>query len=70
MTFSAQLPISFCIDEGEWMDPNRWEVLEIRRNLSFRNGLFLREMVVQDDQGRRTRIASRRLVARSAAGRW
>ena len=52
------LPISFRIGDGDWMDPNRFRVVQVQRRLSLRDGLFSREMIVEDEQRRRTKITS------------
>jgi beta-phosphoglucomutase family hydrolase len=55
------LPVTFRIDDGEWMDPNTLNILSINRRLSFRDGLLSKEMIVEDAMGNRTRIESSRL---------
>jgi len=57
------LPISFRYGEEDWMDPNKFKVVQIKRRLSFQHGLLYREMVVEDGDGRRTKITSRRVVS-------
>ncbi len=53
--------VNFRIDDGEYMDPNNTGILSITRRLSFRDGLLSREMVVEDDKRRQTRITSKRI---------
>jgi beta-phosphoglucomutase family hydrolase len=57
------LPVSFRYGEGDWMNPNQCRVVQIHRWLSFRDGLFHRDMVVEDKDGRRTRILSGRMAS-------
>jgi HAD superfamily hydrolase (TIGR01509 family) len=57
------LPISFRIEEGEWMDPNSLNILSIKRRMSFRDGLLSRDMIVEDKEGRQTRIRSLRMAS-------
>ena len=57
------LPISFRYGEQDWMDPNKLRVVRIERRLSFRDGLLSREMIVEDEEWRRTKITSRRVVS-------
>ena len=57
------LPVSFRIGNEEWMDPNRIRLVQINRCLSFRDGLLVREMIVEDAQGRQTKISSRRVAS-------
>lgn len=55
--------ITFKIDNGEWFDPNRTEILRIERRLDFHRGLLSRKMKVKDEHGRITTIESERLVS-------
>ena len=57
------LPVSFRSGEGDWMDPNRYKVLQIKRCLSFRDGLLSREMIVEDNSGKQTKITSHRVAS-------
>ena len=57
------LPVSFKIDDGEWFDPNKNKVLEINRTLDFKTGLLHRVMMVEDDEGHRTKIESCRFAS-------
>jgi beta-phosphoglucomutase family hydrolase len=57
------LPISFRLGDGDWMDPNRFRVVQIQRRLSFLDGLLSRELIIADEEGRRTKITSRRLAS-------
>ena len=55
------LPVTFRIEDEDYMDPNSMKVLRIKRCLSFRDGVLDRDMLVEDAQGRQTRIISKRL---------
>jgi beta-phosphoglucomutase family hydrolase len=56
------LPLTFQIDQGEWFDLRRVEILEYRLALDLRRGLYLRTLRVRDPQGRETSLAERRFV--------
>src|SRR5215472_17614131 len=56
------LPLTFRIDNGEWFDLRRFEILEYRQVLDMRRGLYLRTLRVRDPQGRETSLAERRFV--------
>jgi trehalose/maltose hydrolase-like predicted phosphorylase len=57
------LPVSFRYADGAWMDPNQCRVVRIQRRLSFLDGLLSREMVVEDEDGRQTKILSSRVAS-------
>ncbi len=57
------LPVTFRIDDGNWMDPNKLRILSIDRRMSFRDGLLSKEMLVEDSRGNRTRIESSRIAS-------
>ncbi len=57
------LPISFRVGEEAWMDPNSIRLVRIQRRLSFRDGLLSREMIVEDEEWRRTKITSCRVAS-------
>lgn len=57
------LPVEFRIGGGEFLDPLEQTILSYRQNLCFRNGLMEREIVVQDNLGRISRISSRRFAS-------
>lgn len=56
------LPITFKLGEGPWFDPNKHEVLEIKRSLNFKNGLLERHMLV-NYEGHRVKVVSSRFVS-------
>lgn len=57
------LPVSFSIDGGEWLDINSTKILRIKRTIHFCTGLLERKMIVEDGQGRRTEIISKRFIS-------
>ncbi len=57
------LPIEFRICCGEFIDPFEQHVLSYKQNLDMRSAVMKREMVIQDNLGRITRISSRRLAS-------
>ncbi len=57
------LPITFKIEEGEWLDPNSCTVLEVERRLNLRTGELHRLMKVRDEMGRETLIESGRFAS-------
>ena len=57
------LPIKFKIDQGEWIDINEVEILEITRRLDLRSGLLTKKLLIKDSQGRETQIQSQRFVS-------
>ncbi len=56
------LPLTFRVDDGEWFDLRRIEILEYRQALDMRCGLYLRTLRVRDPEGRVTSLAERRFV--------
>lgn len=56
------LPLSFCIDDGEWLDLGGLDILAFRQELDLRHGLYKRTVRVRDTAGRETKIVERRLV--------
>ena len=57
------LSINFKIGSSDWFDINDWEIISIKRKLDLSNGQLSKELVVKDDQGRKTAIKSRRLAS-------
>ncbi len=57
------LPVTFKIDDGEWFDPNKSEILEISRELNFKTGLLFRKMKIRDGFGRETLVESWRFAS-------
>jgi len=59
------LPVSFRIDQGPWFEftpEPTFRILEIHRTMDFRTGELMREMVVEDEEGRQTRVISSRFA--------
>ncbi|MEN8230232.1 MAG: beta-phosphoglucomutase family hydrolase [Bacteroidota bacterium] len=66
VNISNWLPVTFRIDEGEWFEINpepTFTIKSIHRTLDLRNGELLREMIVEDQQGRITRVKSSRFAS-------
>ncbi|MBU0765292.1 MAG: beta-phosphoglucomutase family hydrolase [Bacteroidetes bacterium] len=57
------LPVSFRVEQDEWLDINNVEILHIERKLDFKRGVLLREMIVRDSKGRETMIRSKRTAS-------
>ncbi|MCK9398583.1 MAG: beta-phosphoglucomutase family hydrolase [Bacteroidales bacterium] len=57
------LPVSFRINDDEFFDINKAEILEVRRVLRFNNGVLYRRLVVRDEKGRETLIGTRRMAS-------
>ncbi len=59
------LPLTFRIDGGPWFDfspePNQ-TIISINRTLDMKSGVLSRELELEDDQGRRTRLISSRFA--------
>ncbi|GGM33894.1 family 65 glycosyl hydrolase [Micromonospora sonchi] len=60
------LPLTFRPAAGQWYAPEHGRLLHEHRALDLRCGLYLRELLVLDPAGRRTRIRQRRLVSMAA----
>ena len=56
------LSLTFRIDGGEWFDLRTVALREYRQTLDLRQGVLERALLFQDRNGRRTRLAERRLV--------
>ncbi|NLO52427.1 MAG: beta-phosphoglucomutase family hydrolase [Bacteroidales bacterium] len=57
------LPVTFKIDDGEWLDINNTEITDMYRRLDFRSGELSRVLTVRDDEGRETLIQSQRMAS-------
>ena len=51
------------IEDGEWLRPDRVEILDYRQELALRRGLLLRTLRLRDPEGRTTRWEERRFVS-------
>ena len=59
------LPVTFRIDKGPWLEFSpepSFQLTEIHRTLDLRSGELRRELVVQDTEGRITRVVSSRFA--------
>nr|MBI1229412.1 glycoside hydrolase family 65 protein [Cytophagales bacterium] len=63
VNFPNWLCLSFRPDGGEWLDLQAYSVLYYRQTLNMKSGILIREFRVEDTQGRRTSIKSRRVVS-------
>lgn len=57
------IPVTFRIGDDDWYDINQIEILEIKRELRFSDGLLKRRLVVRDQKGRETLIGTRRIAS-------
>lgn len=57
------LPVSFKINDDEWFDVNKTEILEVKRVLRLNDGVLYRRLVVRDEKGRETHIGTRRMAS-------
>jgi alpha,alpha-trehalase len=56
------LPLTFRIDDGDWFDLRRLDMLDYRQELDLRRGVLTRLVSCRDPAGRVTRVVQRRLV--------
>lgn len=57
------LQLSFRIEDGEWFDLRKLEILSFRQELDQKQAILLREVTFRDAEGRCTRLRQRRLVS-------
>lgn len=57
------LPVTFRIDKGPWFDFKGVKFLEFNKSLDFRNGVFSRRLVIEDQEGKVTAIDSHRIAS-------
>lgn len=55
--------INFRIENGEWFDINETEIISIKRELNFANGLLETNLVVKDKNGLETKISSKMVAS-------
>jgi beta-phosphoglucomutase family hydrolase len=55
--------LSFKIGEGEWFDPNKDKIIQIKRVLDLSSGLLFRKMITEDHLGHQTLIESKRIAS-------
>lgn len=74
VNFPNWLCLSFKPEDGEWLNLERFEVLDYEQTLQMKEGVLFRMFRVKDKQGKITKIESRRLVSmrekHSAALAW
>ena len=56
------LPVTFAVDDGEWLDLAQVELLTSRQELDLRRGVLTRWLRFRDTQGRLTGLTQRRFV--------
>ncbi len=56
------LPLSYAVDDGEWLDLSQVDVLEHHLDLDLRRGVLTRQTRIRDAAGRKMRIVQRRFV--------
>ncbi len=55
--------INFRIENEEWLDINKTEIITINRKLDFLNGVLSKQLIVKDKLGRETEINSSRFAS-------
>lgn len=63
VNFINWVPVNFKIKGGEWFDPNEHAFLMEERKLDLKTGVLYRSIVVNHDDGKKTRVESRRFVS-------
>ncbi|MCE7056419.1 glycoside hydrolase family 65 protein [Algoriphagus sp. AGSA1] len=63
VNFPNWLCLNFRPTDGEWLDLERFKVLEYRQTLNMKKGVLERNFRVEDAEGRKTHIHSCRLVS-------
>jgi alpha,alpha-trehalase len=59
------LPVSFCIEGGNWFDVEKMNILEYCQEFDLRQGILSRLIRFVDAQGRQTRLFQRRFASMS-----
>ena len=57
------LPITFNINNKDWVNINKIEILNIKRSLDLRCGLLEKSLIIKDTEGKITRINSKRFAS-------
>ncbi|MCK5821258.1 MAG: glycoside hydrolase family 65 protein [Bacteroidales bacterium] len=57
------LALKFKINNDEWIDVDESTIQSIKRQLDFKTGVLLREMILRDKQGQETKITSKRVAS-------
>jgi len=63
VNFPNWLPLAFRIAGGEWFDEKTVVIHTFRQELDLRHGLLLRTIRFEDERGRRSTLAERRMVS-------
>ncbi len=63
VNFPNWLPLTFRIDDGDWLHPNTQTILDWNRELDLLNGWLTRTILVRDSSGRETQIVFHRFVS-------
>ncbi|UFS71898.1 beta-phosphoglucomutase family hydrolase [Geomonas sp. RF6] len=63
VNFPNWLDLRFRIGDGEWFDLKTVSILSYRQELDLRRAMLLRTVRFEDDRGRRSTLAERRLVS-------
>jgi len=62
VNFPNWLYLTFRLEEGEWLDLTKVELLDYRQELNLECGMLLRTFLFRDTRGRETAVSSRRIV--------
>jgi trehalose/maltose hydrolase-like predicted phosphorylase len=63
VNFPNWLYLSFRPDGGKWLNLDEYKIHDYTQTLNMKEGILIRDMRVEDDEGRRTHIISRRFVS-------
>lgn len=63
VNLSNWLPVTFKVEDEDYLDLNKTRILEICRRMDVRKGVLHRSMIVEDQKGRRTQLVSRRFAS-------
>ncbi len=63
VNFPNWLLLTFKPEEGQWLDLEKFKVLDYKQTLEMKVGVLTREFRVEDGEGRRTAIKSSRIVS-------
>jgi beta-phosphoglucomutase family hydrolase len=63
VNFPNWLALNFRIGGGDWFDPRAVTLLSYRQELDLKRGMLLRKLRFEDQAGRRSALAERRLVS-------
>ncbi|MGM0650628.1 MAG: glycoside hydrolase family 65 protein [Bacteroidota bacterium] len=63
VNFPNWLYLSFRPEGGKWMNLDEYKIHDYTQTLNMKEGVLTRDMRIEDEQGRRTHILSKRLVS-------